>query len=220
MDLRALSQSLLVDARLPFFPAASAMRLFAISCLILASTASLAETAYVTDLLRLGLHRAEDTSDSAFRTLDSGQAMEIVSRTRNYAEVRLPDGTEGYVKAAYLVADKPAKLIVDEAQAEIEALTSQLERLRAAFAEPAATIERLESDTMQLSEALDEAREDAANKTAALQRAEIREERYRYSLPYRWVSIAAVVCLVSGFLFGLWWFDYRSRRRHGGIRVY
>ncbi len=73
-----------------------------------------AETAYITDNLRLGLHQSEDTSDRAFRMLESGQELEIISRDRNYANVRLPDGTSGYVKAAYLVDEKPAKLIVAE----------------------------------------------------------------------------------------------------------
>ena len=59
-----------------------------------------AQTAYVTDILRLGLHQAEDTSDRAFRTLQSGQEMLILARDRNYAQVRLPDGMVGYVKAA------------------------------------------------------------------------------------------------------------------------
>jgi len=26
--------------------------------------------------------------------------------------------------------------------------------------------------------------------------------------------------MLGGFLFGLWWIDYRSRKRHGGIRIY
>ena len=34
--------------------------------------AAMAETAYITDNLRLGLHRAADTGDRAFRTLESG----------------------------------------------------------------------------------------------------------------------------------------------------
>jgi hypothetical protein len=69
------------------------MRLI-IGVLILLPVLAAAETAYVTDSLRLGLHAAEDTSDRAFRFLDSGQAMEVLSRDRNYANVRLPDGTE------------------------------------------------------------------------------------------------------------------------------
>ena len=89
------------------------MRLL-ISVFLLMPLLAVAETAYVTDNLRLGLHAAEDTSDRAFRFLESGQPMEILVRDRNYANVRLPDGTEGWVKSAYLVDEKPAKLIVAE----------------------------------------------------------------------------------------------------------
>jgi hypothetical protein len=84
--------------------------------------AAFAETAYITDNLRLGLHQAADTSDRAFRTLESGQELEIISRNRNYANVSLPDGVQGYVKAAYLVFEKPAKLIVTETQSANENL--------------------------------------------------------------------------------------------------
>ena len=106
--------------------------------------AAIAETAYVTDNLRLGIHQAADTSDRPFRTLESGQEFEIISRDRNYANVRLPDGVEGYVKAAYLVFEKPAKLIVAETEAANAALRQELEDTKAAFAAPAATIESLE----------------------------------------------------------------------------
>ena len=53
--------------------------------LIMLPFAAFAETAYITDNLRLGLHQAADTSDRAFRTLESGQELEIISRNRNYA---------------------------------------------------------------------------------------------------------------------------------------
>ena len=74
-----------------------------------------AETGYVTDRLMLGLHQAADTSDRPFRSLESGTEFEILSRDRLYAHVRLADGTEGYVKAAYVVYEPPAKLIVNQA---------------------------------------------------------------------------------------------------------
>ena len=114
-----------------------------------------AETGYVTDRLVLGLHQAEDTSDRAFRSLESGQAFEVLSRDRLYAHIQLPDGTQGYVKAAYLVYDKPAKLIVNETQAEVDRLTAELEEAREAFAEPAAVIDRLKADAATLQGELD-----------------------------------------------------------------
>ena len=179
-----------------------------------------AETMYVTDNLRLGLHRAADTSDRAFRMLESGQSLEVLSRDRNYANVRLPDGVQGHVKAAYLVSDKPAKLIVVETIAERDALAAELEEARQTFAAPAATIQGLkdENDTL-------ETQLDAANvQIKALQdeNASIQglKELYKGSLPLTWVGAAIGVCLIAGFLVALWWVDHRSRKRHGGIRIY
>ena len=123
---------------------------FAIGALALLPLVVAAQTAYVTDTLQLGLHQAADTSDRPFRNLDSGQEMEVPSRTRYYANVRLPDGTEGYVKAAFLVDQKPAKLIVAETQAEVDRLTAELEETKRAFAAPAATIDSLREQTADL----------------------------------------------------------------------
>ncbi len=180
----------------------------------------LAETAYVTDNLRLGLHQAPDTSDRAFRTLDSGQPVEVLSRDRNYANVTLPDGTRGYVKAAYLVDDKPAKLIVAETQAANEKLQQELAELKSAFAAPSATIAKLQSD-LSVSQSAAEESEAAARKLSdQVEDFRSRQEQFKYSLPISWVGGAIVVALLGGFLFGLWWVDYRSRKRHGGIRIY
>ena len=181
---------------------------------------AVAETAYVTDQLRLGLHRAEDTSDRSFRTLQSGQEVEILSQTRNYAQVRLPDGTLGYVKVAYLVTDKPAALIVSETQAENERLQQELERTKSQFAGPAETIDSLEQQVAEQQAALDEGSRRIAELQEQNESFVSRQQQYRFSLPASWVAGATGVCLIAGFLCGLWWIDYRSRRRHGGFRIY
>jgi SH3 domain protein len=191
-----------------------------LALLLVLPHAALAETAYVTDNLRLGLHRAEDTSDRAFRTLESGQAVEILARNRNYAHVRLPDGAQGYLKAAYLVFDKPAKLIVDETQAENEKLIQQLDDAKRAFEAPAATIDALENDVAQHKAALDESNAQVAALTEENDKFRRRQSGYKYSMPFPWVAGALGVSLLAGFLIGLWVADFRSRRRHGGIRIY
>ncbi len=179
-----------------------------------------AETAYITDNLRLGLHQAADTSDRAFRTLESGQELDIVSRDRNYASVRLPDGVEGYVKAAYLVFDKPAKLIVAETQATVDRLQKELDDTKAAFAAPAATIDSLQQQLERSKAASAESAAEIAALTAELGDYRGRQDQFKYSLPIKWVGGAIFVCLLGGFLFGIWWVDARIRRRHGGIQVY
>ena len=178
------------------------------------------EIGYVTDNLRLGLHPAADTSDRAFRTLESGQALEIISRDRNYANVRLPDGVEGYVKAAYLVFDKPAKLIVAETEAEKAALKKQLEDTKAAFAAPAATIASLEQQLAESKSSADSSAAQVADLSAQVDEFRGRQDQFKYSMPITWVGGAMFVCLLAGFLGGLWWVDRASRKRHGGIRIY
>ncbi|MFQ5547929.1 MAG: TIGR04211 family SH3 domain-containing protein [Woeseia sp.] len=182
--------------------------------------AALAETAYVTDNLRLGLHRVEDTSDRAFRTLESGQQLEILSRNRNYAHVQLPDGVQGYLKAAYLVFEKPAKLIVTETLAENERLAREVEDTKQAFAGPAARITALESDLAKRQTTLDATRDRVEKLTQENERFRRRQASLQFSMPFPWVAGALGVCLLAGFLFGLWLVDYRSRKRHGGIRIY
>lgn len=196
------------------------MRVLSALLLLLFGSIAAAQTAYVTDNLRLGLHQAEDTSDRSFRTLDSGQELEIISRDRNYARVRLPDGTEGYVKAAYLVNDKPAKLIVAESQAEVERLQQELASLQESFAQPAATIASLEQRLEDTSNELLQAQQAAQELSEQNESYVERYSQYKYSLPFKWVGGALLVCLLAGFLGGLWWTDYRSRKRHGGIRIY
>ncbi len=195
------------------------MRLF-IAVLALLPLAAAAETAYVTDNLRLGLHAAEDTSDRAFRFLESGQAMEVLIRDRNYANVRLPDGAEGWVKSAYLVDDKPAKLIVAETMAERDALAAELESTKQSFAEPAAAIDRLEGEVGELTAQLETAQSRVSELEAENASIQGMKEQYRGSVPIKWVGGAVVLVLVIGFLCGLWWVDHRSRKRHGGIRIY
>jgi SH3 domain protein len=195
------------------------MRLF-IGVLALVPLFAAAQTAYVTDTLQLGLHQASDTSDRPFRNLDSGQELEILSRTTYYANVRLPDGTLGWVKAGFLVNDKPAKLIVAETRAEADRLAGELEKLRSAFAAPAATIDGLNQQVADLQNRLRESDAKAVElgeQNASLQN---RQSQYKNSMPLQWVAGAVGLCLIGGFLFGLWWVDQRSRKRHGGIRIY
>ncbi|MCH8135529.1 MAG: hypothetical protein IIB77_06075 [Proteobacteria bacterium] len=195
------------------------MRLF-IGVLTLLPLLAAAETAYVTDNLRLNMYQNADLSGTRVDTLVSGQAFEVLSRNAQTALVELEDGTQGYVSAAYMVFDKPARLIVAETQAENDRLTQELANMRQSFAEPAALVERLQQESADLQARID---------SNAARMLELDEENqahikraatYRYSLPYSWVSGAIIVCLIAGFLLGLWWVDRESRKRHGGIRIY
>ncbi len=193
---------------------------FALALGLAMPAALTAQTAYVTDNLRLGLHQAEDTSDRPFQTLESGQELEILSRSRLYARVRLPDGTEGWVKAGYLVDDKPAKLVVEQTREELARVQKELTDTREAFSGSAGRIAELERQTSEQSAELGEVRAELSELREENDGFRSRMSLYQFSLPWPMVLGAAAVALVLGFVGGMWWIDWRSRRRHGGFRIY
>ncbi len=195
------------------------MRLF-IGVLTLLPLLAAAETAYVTDNLRLNMYENADLSGARVDTLVSGQGFEILSRNAQTAFVELVDGKQGYVSAAYMVTEKPARLIVAETQAENDRLMQSLEQLRESYAEPAGLIDSLQQETAHLRSTVDANTERMAELEEENKSYSSRSSRHQYSLPYTWVGGAIVICLVAGFLSGLWWVDSQNRKRHGGIRVY
>ena len=188
--------------------------------LICGAVSALAETAYVTDILLLGLHEAEDTSDQPFRNLTSGAELEVLVRVRDYARVQTADGEQGWVKSAYLVADKPARLRVSEVEAALEIMRAELSRAQEAQQDAESHTEELgrniqarENSTEAVLDTLERLKRDAESYEA-------RMDAYRGSVPLSWVIAALGVALVAGFFAGMWCLDILIRRRHGGFRVY
>jgi SH3 domain protein len=179
-----------------------------------------AETAYVTDILRLGFHHAADTSDRPFRTLLSGTELEVLERTTNFARVRAADGQEGWVKSAYLVADKPAQLRVAETEAELESLRLELELARSSKIAAEQQLDQVAQQVDVVASSSGAVEATLARLKAENANYEQRIELYRGSIPIPWVLGALIVVLCAGFAAGLAWVDYTSRRRHGGFRVY
>jgi uncharacterized protein YgiM (DUF1202 family) len=179
-----------------------------------------AETVYVTDILRLGLHEAADTSDRPFENLVSGTALELLERNPNYARVRLADGREGWVKATFVVTEKPAAARVLELEGQIAGFESAAVAARAAQTAAEHELATLRGELMATTgsaESVQETLERLRSENGVyLQQL----ETYRHALPIFWVIPAVVVALVAGFLAGLWWLDSSIRRRHGGFRVY
>jgi SH3 domain protein len=187
---------------------------------ILAAPMAAAETVYVTDELRLGLHRAEDTSDLPFRTLSSGDRLEVLERATNYALVRTEDGAEGWVKSAFLIGEAPARFRLAQVEAELEAKSSLAAGAEAAIAEARERAGEAEAALLALREETAAATDRLARLESEHRQAERRLEAYRGALPLTWSLAAAALALVAGFVGGLWFFDRRSRARHGGFRVY
>ena len=84
----------------------------------------------------------------------------------------------------------------------------------------AATIDALKQQAADLQSRLDASEAAAAELADENTSLHNRQAQYQNSLPLRWVGGAVLAFLAGGFLLGLWWVDHRSRKRHGGIRIY
>lgn len=189
-------------------------------CCAWAASAAAADTAYVTDMLQLGLHRAEDTSDRAFMNLVSGTRLEVLERRTHYARVRTDDGDEGWVKTAYIVADVPPRFLLAALEAEVESLRAQLHEARATekrATQEAARLLGLNSEQVQTEQAL---RETVARLEHENTEYSQRIDGHRMSLPLLWVIGALGLALAGGGFGGWWGLDLLIRRRHAGYRIY
>ena len=179
-----------------------------------------AETAYVTDILQLGLHAAEDTSDRPFRNLQSGTELEVLTRVPNYALVETANGEQGWVRSAYLVAEKPARLRVSEVETALEIMREELETAQMARQEAEQEATRLGLNIQARANSSEAVLDTLERLKIEAEDYEQRLETYRGSIPLAWVVAALVLALIGGFVGGLWTLDTIIRRRHGGFRVY
>ena len=105
--------------------------------LLFSSSSCFAETGYITDQLKITLRSGESTTHKVIRMLPSGTAVEILSRNSNtnYAKVRLPDGTVGYVLSRMLLNERPARERLAEAEQQLVVLRQEPGKLSSQLAD-------------------------------------------------------------------------------------
>lgn len=171
-------------------------------------------TAYVSDELVLGVYSEENGQGQRLATLHSGAVLETLSVSGEYTQIRLPDGTTGWVKSSYLTTKEPAVVRVKQ-------LEEELDRSRAttpALAEAAAR-----NEVLQLKRELDEARAVArsAPATDAGAPGGLIAAASAVSSISAWLAGGGVLAaLAAGFWLGYATLARRVRSRFGGLKVY
>lgn len=178
-----------------------------------------AETMYVTDRLLLGLYAERGDQGQRLKLLTSGTPIEIVQRQGAFALVKTPDETEGWVKTAFLVDEKPAALRVAEMEREAERLNSEIEQLlRNSKVELAKDLqERLAQTEASLAEAQERA-DALESEVSSLRELKARVNTER-ALSGLWMAAAAALSLLIGALVGYRLYDRRLRQRFSGLRI-
>jgi SH3 domain protein len=187
--------------------------------LALLAVKGVAATAFVSDELVLGVYSEENNQGQRLATLHSGARVETLAQDGDFTQVRLSDGTTGWVKSAFLTIKEPAVVRVKQ-------LEEELDRSRAttpALAEAAARSEvaRLKQELAAKQSELDAARSAAP----AASTVPVQGPLAAIQAPAgtKWAVIAAVAVAVGsacGFWLGYATLARRVRLKFGGIKVY
>ena len=198
------------------------MKSFAALLLTLLAVRAAASTAYVTDELVLGLYAEQNGQGQRLATLHSGAGVEPLSVNGEFTEVRLNDGTVGWVKSAYLTTREPATVRVKKLEEELDqrrattpalaeaAARSEVEQLKRELADKQSDLDAARGALAVPASAsgLDATGGAAAGITAAMS-------------GHAWIGIVAVLAAVScGFWLGYATLARRIKHKFGGIKVY
>lgn len=197
------------------------MKWLAALLLALLSIKGVAATAYVSDELVLGVYAEENNQGQRLATLHSGISVETLAQNGDFTQVRLSDGTTGWVKSAFLTTKEPAVVRVKQ-------LEEELDRSRAttpALAEAAARseVERLKLELAAKQRELDAVRAGSSAAEIASPPAPGPLAAIDAAAAPRWpviTGIAVAIGLTCGFWLGFTTLARRVRHKFGGIKVY
>ena len=95
------------------------------SCMVLLCSSVQAETMYVNDNMKITLRTGPGIERKILSMLKMGQEVEVIQPDDQWSQVKLPNGTEGWVLSRFLTSDKPCYLELEILRQKNKALTSQ-----------------------------------------------------------------------------------------------
>lgn len=94
---------------------------------------ALAEKRYVTDRILLGIHTEADETSTLIKSVPSGTELEVLDTAEGFIEIKLEDGTEGWVSSGFVMEQTPATRKYDVLAHQYEQTTQELDKLKVDF---------------------------------------------------------------------------------------
>ena len=213
------------------------MKKYLIAALLVASSSSFAQDAYVTDKFTVAVRSGEAADYRILRMLRTGTKVEVISQNREtgYSKIRFNNGKEGFVLTRQLLDEPTARDRLADLEKEMALLKGEPDELKSKLADATqkasqfeksykaaeararsaeqelAAFKRISSDAVSVAEERNSLREQVAELNRDLAEAKQETLELENNDTQHWFLIGASV-LLGGIILGLILPYLRSRR--------
>ena len=213
------------------------MKKYFIAALLIASSSSFAQDAYVTDKFTVAVRSGEAADYRILRMLRTGTKVEVISQNREtgYSKIRFNNGKEGFVLTRQLLDEPTARDRLADLEKEMALLKGEPDELKSKLAaatqkatgfeksfkaaeararsaeQELAAFKRISSDAVSVAEERNSLREQVAELNRDLAEAKQEILELENNDTQDWFLIGASV-LLGGIILGLILPNLRSRR--------
>ena len=133
------------------------MMLLSVTFIVSASTTSVfADTRYVSDRLIISVRDGQNQDAAVLGYIETGTPVDILEEKEDLLKIRTEDGIEGWVRAQYIVSEKPKALIIENLKNEIMSLNKEFENLKNGQASASNTLSKTKKMYLNKIEELEE----------------------------------------------------------------
>jgi len=131
--------------------------LLSVAFIVSASTTSVfADTRYVSDRLIISVRDGQNQDAAVLGYIETGTPVDILEEKEDLLKIRTEDGIEGWVRAQYIVSEKPKALIIVNLKNEIMSLNKEFENLKNGQASASNTLSKTKKMYQKKIEELEE----------------------------------------------------------------
>lgn len=120
---------------------------------LLSASVALAATRYVSDELTVNLRRGKGNEFKILKMLKVGTPLEVVAEDGQWAEVREPGGTVGFVPSQYLSAAPPKEMLAARLEQENARLAEELKQVKLSYQDVDTLVTRFKTQISELESA-------------------------------------------------------------------
>jgi TolA-binding protein len=176
--------------------------------IFVSTSAVVAETAYVSDTLRVGVRPAPDSQVAPTGVIKTGMLLEILESTGDYVRVRTEDDLEGWVRDIYVVNTPPAMIKLQTLQQQHHKLEGKL-----------TILEKNNQELLEANQIMSRRLDQLSAERAKWQLSQARAALTNNEFSWLWWLLGILILIGAGFYSGISWYRQSVTKRLGGLRI-